>query len=161
MSVREVAADLRRRADGLYFHVHQLLEAGLVLADGERRLARHTETLYRVPTGLRLQYDLSDAATRDALASMAAAMLRVARRDFERAVELDNARSQGPARNLWNARVVGWVTHKQAAQINELLNQILDVLGTESRTTDRAERVSLVWSLAPLGASLTGKEGSQ
>lgn len=155
MSIREVAKELHRRPDSLYFHFGRLVEVGLIRQDAVRQLRRHTEALFSVPQGLRLRYDLEQPETRTALASMASAMLRVATRDFKAGVESERAQPWGSQRNLWNARVAGRLNQRQLHRVNELLCELLDLFSEGAGGADSSERVSLVWSLAP-GTSGSG-----
>lgn len=160
MSVAELARMLGRSPHSLYFHIQQLQAAGLVEPAGERRLARHVETLY---TGTRIMpiddYDLGDRACREAMAQMASSMRRVAARDFERGLASPDARPVGKRRNLWTARTVAWVSPEDLERANALLMSLADVLST-TRDTKRRERIAVQWTVAP-APPRTSERGSR
>jgi len=149
LSVAELAAELGRAPQSLYFHVQRLCRAGLLEVCGERRLARHVETLYASSRLMRLTYDVRDRGFRRALRAMASSMQRVAMRDFARGLESPLARPDGRRRNLWAARIVAWVSPEELAEVNSMLMTLLGRLAT-TRGAKRTERVALQWTLAPL-----------
>lgn len=83
LSARELAQRMGRSPSSLYYHLHQLVEVGLLRQAGERPRGSRTETLYeRVGSALRLEPDGS-AGTRDAILRTMAAAFRMAERDLE------------------------------------------------------------------------------
>ena len=159
MSVAELAGELERTPQSLYFHVQGLLDVGLIKVAGERVLPRHVETLYIASRELRLRYDHHDPDCRDALSAMAASIHRVSTRDFKRGLESASAQTSGKHRNLWAARILAWVSPEELAQVNALLNSLVDLLSTRWDST-KTERVALQWTLAPMPARHVEKERS-
>lgn len=86
LSVRDLAQRMGRSSSSLYYHLHQLVEVGLLREAGERPRGTRTETLYeRVGSALRLEPDGS-AETRDAILRAMVAAFRMAERDMEAAL---------------------------------------------------------------------------
>lgn len=148
-SVAELADHLGRPADGLYYHLRQLAEAGLVIeestADGRR---------YRPRTrgeGLRLRYRPGATANAKAVGQVAASVLRIAGRDFARALADPHTKVEGPLRELWAARGKGWVGDAELGEINRLLTRLTTLL-RRPRSATRDRLIVLSWTLAPVDA---------
>ena len=75
-------------------------------------------------------------------------MLRVAGRDFERALADPTSVVEGARRDLWAARSKGWVGAAELAEINRLLARLMDLLQRPRARHDKL--VALSWVLAPL-----------
>jgi DNA-binding transcriptional ArsR family regulator len=150
VTVAELAAELGRPADGLYYHLRQLADGGLIeeetAADGRRYRTRT-----RAGDRLRLRYRPGATANAEAVGRVAASVLRVAGRDFSRALADPEAVVEGARRELWAARGKGWVGPAELAEINRLLVRLMDLL-QQPRTPRRDRLVSLSWVLAPLDA---------
>jgi DNA-binding transcriptional ArsR family regulator len=119
VSVGELAAALGRPADALYFHLRALTRAGLVRRTGYRPQPRGKEALYRtVAPELQLQYEPHKASNRKAVSAIVSSMLRLAIRDFRRAVQRDTICVYGPNRELWALRKAGRLSRVGLAQVN-------------------------------------------
>jgi hypothetical protein len=171
-SVREMAGFMGRRPDSLYYHVRKLSAAGLLVDRGTQGAGRRAEAVYDVPRRpLRLAYDPSDPENVRAVSRVVASMLRSANRDFRGGFRPDLAVVEGDARNLWAARMKGWLSDDDLAELNTLLNRILEVFhrreaaenaGREPHSTKGAppRLHSLTWVLAPIDAAhARGGEG--
>jgi len=148
VTVAELATALGRPADGLYYHLRQLADGGLIeeeIADTVRRYRTRTRPGKR----LSLRYTPGKNANARAVRSVAASMARVAERDFARALADADTVAEGPLRELWAARGKGWVGAEDLAEINRLLKRLMDLL-LAPRTPDKAKLVALSWVLAPL-----------
>lgn len=145
VSVAELAAALGRPADGLYYHLRPLCAAGIVdeveAADGNR---------YRTSARARvsLRYRPGATANADAVRRVAASILRVAGRDFDRAIADRRSVVEGPRRELWAARGKGWVGASELAEINRLLAR-LDALLRRPRSPRRDRLIALAWVMTP------------
>jgi DNA-binding transcriptional ArsR family regulator len=155
-TVAELAAQLGRPADGLYYHLRQLAEGGLLIEtatpDGRRYRTRMPEGEH-----LRLRYKPGRNANAKAVGDVAASVLRVAGRDFKRAIADPDAIAEGALRELWAARNKGWVGDAELAEINRLLARIIALLH-RPRTTTRNRLVALSWILAPVDAKPARRE---
>lgn len=155
-SVAELAAQLGRPADGLYYHLRQLAEGGLLVETATPEGRRYRT---RLPEGerLRLRYKPGKNANAKAVGDVAASVLRVAGRDFKRAIADPDAVAEGALRELWAARNKGWVGDVELAEINRLLMRI-NMLLHRPRTTTRNRLVALSWILAPVDAKPARRE---
>ena len=156
-TVAELAAQLGRPADGLYYHLRQLASGGLVDeedGDGGRR--------YRVRASgngrLRLRYRPGATANARAVGQVAGSVLRVAGRDFEAALADPKTVAEGPARELWVARGKGWVGAAELTEINTLLTRLSTLL-QQPRSPRRQRLVALSWVLAPVDAKPARRSG--
>jgi len=150
-SVAELAAALGRPADGLYYHLRQLADGGLIeeeaAPDGRRYRSRT-----RKGDRLRLRYKPGATANADAVGRVAASVLRVAGRDFERALAEPDTVVAGPRRELWAARGKGWVNASELAEINRLLTRLMELVQKPATERPRGKLVALSWVLAPIEA---------
>jgi len=155
-TVAELAAQLGRPADGLYYHLRQLAEGGLLVETATPEGRRYRT---RVPEGerLRLRYRPGKNANAQAVGDVAASVLRVAGRDFKRAIADPDAVAEGPLRELWAARNKGWVGNAELAEINRLLMRIIALLH-RPRTTARNRLLALSWIVAPVDAKPARRE---
>jgi DNA-binding transcriptional ArsR family regulator len=149
-SVAELAAQLGRPADGLYYHLRQLAEGGLLIEEATPEGRRYRT---RMPRGerLSLRYRPGRTANAAAVGGVAASVLRVAGRDFSRALADPASVAEGPMRELWAARNKGWVGDTELAEINKLLVRINTLLRRQ-RSQARDRLVALSWILAPVDA---------
>ena len=149
-SISELASELGCPADSLYYHVRKLAKAGLLLSGGKRATDGRDEEVFRVPgSDIRLDYDLSKPRAVAAIQRAAAALLRLARRDFERGAEHAQARSRGAARNLRVGRATAWLSREQLGELNELLGRI-DTLLTRTPPEPGKQLHAFSFVLAPV-----------
>ena len=149
-SVAELAAQLGRPSDGLYYHLRQLAEGGLLVEEATPEGRRYRT---RVPRGerLRLRYRPGKTTNAQAVNGVAASVLRVAGRDFSRALADPGSIAEGPLRELWAARNKGWVGDAELAEINRMLMRINTLL-RRPRSAARDRLIALSWILAPVDA---------
>ena len=129
-SVKQIARQLGKPADSIYYHMRRLLEVGLLKVIGTRETTRRDEFIYDVPAEkLELCYDLGDPDNVDVVLRITSSMLRRAQKNFEQAVELESVKPTGPERNF---RVMGgmlWLSKEDLREVNRHLNAILDLYG--------------------------------
>ena len=150
-STTDLAEQLGRPADGLYYHVRALLKAGLVVPAGNRPQGGRMEALYRTAApeqGLKLNYEQPGRSAKLTLERLVASMLRTANRNFREALERPEVVSEGSVRELWAARGKGWVTQTELRRVNALLRELGDLL-TQRRSPRRDRLLSLTFVLAP------------
>lgn len=126
-SVPELAQQLGRPADALYYHLRALLRAGLVHQVGSRQRSRHVEAVYATVApdqALQLRYPTGPGADNEALKQLIGGMLRASGRAFERALDDPDRITEGPQRELWAGRIQGWLTPTGLRRANALLNQL-------------------------------------
>jgi DNA-binding transcriptional ArsR family regulator len=132
-AVADLARELGRAPDALYYHVRALLRVGLLVEAGARGAGRRREALYATPSpgrGMALVYDLDDPENAAAVTAVVAGMLRATGRNFAAAYRAGRERRPGAAvvsgrrRNLWAARVEGWLDEEDLGEVNELLDRL-------------------------------------
>lgn len=151
VSVPELADQLGRPADALYYHVRVLQHAGLLIDAGVRRRGRHSETVYSAPQPgrrLKLRYRNSRNAATEPLCALVASMLRNSRHEFEAAIVDRGCIVEGPRRELWAGRTTGWLSNAELARANRLITE-LDTLFSSPRSGRRNRLYSLQFLLAP------------
>lgn len=154
-SAAELAAQLGRPVDGLYYHLKLLARAGLIreLADtGEGRR-------YRIAPRPRLRYRPGRTGSARAVARVTASLLSIAGRDFAAALTRPRTAVSGPRRELWAARVKGWVSDADLAEINRTLHRLVHLV-RRGRDPRRRRLISLVWVLSPLAAQPARRGGA-
>lgn len=125
-SAAEIARELGRPADGLYYHLKALLQVGLLEEAGTRQSHGRSEALYatRSPDSpMRLHYDPEDPENVAAVLRVVASMLRMTERDFADAYR-PGAVTEGPQRNLWAARTKGWLSDEDLREVNRLIGEL-------------------------------------
>ena len=124
-SLVELGAVLGRPADGLYYHVRLLERVGLIRAAPARIRGGRREALFRA--GARryaMRYASAPASTEQAVNGVIASMLRLGIRDFRRALANGGNRLDGPVRDLWALRTVGWLRSAQVRKVNRAIHDL-------------------------------------
>ena len=149
-TIAEIAAQLGRPADGLYYHVRRLQKVGLLVEKGRRRAGKRFEAIYDLPDReMRVRYPLGDQKRMEPLADAVTAMLRLTDRDFRAGAKLPNTVAEGDDRNYWAGRTKAWLTKKEAQQVREHVEAILEIMRKAARTR-QASLHAFTWLLTPL-----------
>lgn len=145
-SVSALAALVGRAPDGLYFHLRRLEACGLIMECGRTQQGRHAWAMYDVKERpVRLDYNALPA---DSVASVISAAMRLGMRDFKRAVRKGGVVVRGSNRDLWGARIKGWITPHNIRRINEVLNELRELM--HNRGPARGTKaMSISFILAP------------
>lgn len=148
-SAAELAEQLGRHADGLYYHLKILCDAKLIVeidrdAKGERRYQLAGSTC----EPLRLAYRTDSARHVAALRKFAHGLLQVAESDFSDALDTEGVVLEGPDRQLWAARNKGWLSTAELQEANQLLERLCELM-SRPRTAERDQLLSCVFALAP------------
>jgi DNA-binding transcriptional ArsR family regulator len=147
-SVAQLAVQLGRPADGLYYHLRLLQKSGLI----EELPEEGGERIYRLAGSgnapLRLAYDTGARGNVAALSSYARGLLKVAQRDFEHGLRTPDISMQGSRRQLWAARNKGWVGPAELEEVNRLLERLCE-LTSRPRASGRDMLTSLAFVLSP------------
>jgi len=151
VAVADIAAQLGRPADGLYYHLRRLVDSGVLRAgeDSDDGRGRRYSTTAPRGTRVRLKYgrhSRSDVAT---VAKLVAGLVRTAERDFRQALHSGSATGEGPRRDLWASRLKGWVGPGELREINALLVRLSELLH-QPRSAERTRLIALAWVLAPV-----------
>ena len=146
-SAAELAAQLGRPVDGLYYHLNLLVHGGLV-----RELANGGDgRRYRIAPRPSLRYRPGRTSSARAVARVATSLLSIAGRDFAAALAKVDTVVSGPRRELWGARIKGWVGEAELIEINRALRRLAQLV-RRGRDQRRRRLISLVWVLAPITA---------
>jgi hypothetical protein len=155
-SVADLARELGRPADALYYHVRALVRVRLLEAAGERGSGRERQALYVTASpqrGLELVYDPADPENAAAVTRVVGGMLRATQRAFAAAYRPGAAVTAGPRRNLWAARAEGWLAERDLEEVNRLLERLRAIVDRprEAGEPATARRLhALTFVLAPL-----------
>jgi DNA-binding transcriptional ArsR family regulator len=153
-SIAELALDLGRAADSLYYHVARLEVVGLVVPRGTDGAGVRERTLYDVP-GSRLVIDHQPDTPRErrGLLALVSACLRIAERDLRRAFDGGLAvYRRSPRRNAWGARAKGWLTAAELAELRGHLEAASDLLTRSKRRPDSGLH-AVTFVLTPIAPS--------
>jgi DNA-binding transcriptional ArsR family regulator len=159
-SIRELAAQLDRPADGLYHHVRTLLKAGIVIERGQRRVGRRMEAVYELAadrvTG---RLDPASAQSKAAAVRAGTAAVRLAAREFKAAIETDAMTLTQGLPNLRASRQRTWLTDEGLVRLHRLFGQIERLL-TKENNQKRGRPHALTIVLAPCVKRRTFKHDS-
>ncbi len=148
-SVRELALELGTPPDSLYYHLKKLVAAGLLVSVGTRSATRRHEEVFRTPgDSMRVVFDLRNPQISDAIRSATGAALRMSHRDFDQGSRSRLARVKGRHRNLGGARLAGWLSRDENAEVNQHLDRIEEIYRNSRRGRGRT-RHGLTWVMAP------------
>lgn len=155
LSVRQLARRMGRSASSLYYHVHRLVDAGLLREAGERPRGTRTETLYEATaSALRMAPDGS-RETRDAILRTMAAGFRMAERDLEAALEGPGSSGEdGAGVPVFATRLHCRATDETLEAVKDHLRKALELIGppeADGRAgADAGSHYSLTLALLPL-----------
>lgn len=148
--VAELALQLGRPMDGLYYHLELLRDGGLVT---ERIAPDSGERRFRLvgPPGqpLRIVYQPQQPGVPAALNKFAGQLLHIAGQDFAAALEAPGVRLEGPQRELWISRNKGWLSEEDIGEVNALLLRLSE-LTSQACAPHRPHLASLAFALAPV-----------
>lgn len=145
----ELALQLGRHADGLYYHLKVLCKAGLVVeAGGKGEEERRYRLAGDASAPLRLAYRTGSEAHAAALRKFAHGLLQVAEKDFGDALEMPGVVTEGASRQLWAARNKAWLSTTELAELNSLLERLCELM-SQARTPERDQLISCMFVLAP------------
>jgi hypothetical protein len=134
-TIAEIGGWVGRRPDSLYYHIAALVRVGLLKPVGRRRAGKRFGAVYDVP-GRPVRMALGGEVGPEDLSRVLGAALRLADRDFRRALGSGDGRTTGPARNTWGGRFRGRVRAEDLPRIGELIDELTRLLrrgeGSES-----------------------------
>ena len=149
-SVAELAEQLGRPADGLYYHLRALAGGGLV---EEAKSDTGDESRYRLvgegSAPVRLAYAPGAGGNGDELRAFTRGLLQIASRDFDDAIRREDVVVDGARRELWASRNKGWLSPDDLEEVNGLLER-LSALTSQARAPGREQLTSLAFVLAPV-----------
>ncbi len=140
-SIADLALRLGRPADSLYYHVRKLLKIGVI----EERVGQSPQRAGPGPKGsvysvvarmLDVELDPTSRTSRKAWAEGGAAVLRLAGRDYGKALESDRVRPEGSQRNLMIRRSKVRLDAAQLKELNQHLDALNDLLYKRAENTE-------------------------
>lgn len=150
-TVAELAQQLGKPADGLYYHLRQLVKTGLLEAREDAGEGRRFRIVAPRGKRLRLVYQPKRSGQPELLDKVVGSLLGIARRDFKRALERKGTVLEGASRELWASRTKGWVNAAEVLELNQLLRRLTELL-SQPRSAERDRLLALAFVLAPVAA---------
>lgn len=155
-SIRELAAQMGRPADGLYHHVRLLLKTGVLVEAETRKVGRRSEAVYALAAPrVAGVHRPESAASRRAVTKAASAALRLAAREFEAAIESGEASCAEGVSRMLAKRQTTWLTDAGLSELKDLLARVEELLSDGTRARD-GRPYSLTMILSPLIRRSTG-----
>ncbi len=140
LSVRDMADRLGRPVASLYFHVHKLVGAGLLVEGDQRGSGPAAEVLYRaVADRIALLVNPRSPDSVDAVVKSVRALLRQVGREFENACRSASHHATMPAQDAAARRQRVWLTPQDAAEARRMLDSVERFLVRKSRKSGGTE----------------------
>ncbi len=162
----ELGFALDRAPDGLYHHLHALVEAGIVEQGERHEPGRRPESTFAVNgDGLHFDVDPTSGKNVEPMVKLGQVQLRRSARYFADAIRSGEAERDGPNRNLRLWVDLVWLDDSERERVNELfaelhelfdssrnrrhgtlhactfaLSPVIRSRGTDERTTERLSR---------------------
>lgn len=149
-SVKELAQQLGRSPESLYYHLRALEAAGLVVERGERVVGGRTEALYAT-IGEQLVTDPKQTSPDylDAYRNSVAALMRLANRQFANAVEHQKTTGSTRPVSLRTQQVQARLSPASQRELARRLDDVLQFL-VEADDPEQSARVVVTLISAPL-----------
>ncbi|WP_452657150.1 winged helix-turn-helix domain-containing protein [Sphingomonas aurantiaca] len=147
--VADLAEQLGRPADGLYYHLRALVAGGLVEELPGGGVERRFRLAGEGSAPLRLLYNLGADGNAAQLRAFVGGLLQIAGRDFDNALEDGDAVVAGTGRELWASRNKGWLSPADVAEVNALLARLGEIT-SQPKGAGRDRLASFAFVLAPL-----------
>jgi predicted ArsR family transcriptional regulator len=125
LAIRELAEKLGRPADGLYHHVRQLQKVGILRVAETRRAGKRDEAVFEL-TAERFGHteQPKTSAMKHAIVQTAASALRLANREFRRAVLADKEEEDEGRTRAKLSRQRTWLADDDLAELHGMLEKI-------------------------------------
>jgi transposase-like protein len=124
-AVANVAQQMGRAPDSLYYHVRKLAKVGLLEEVGRQRKAHRFEAIYRLPAEeLELPRKASTPGARRSTNKAIDAVLRLAGRELKLALDDDALLDEGPQRTFYGRRLKGRLSKTRIRELNKHLSAI-------------------------------------
>ena len=160
VSAAELALQLGKHVDGLYYHLKVLCRAGLVVeSENDEDEARRYALPGSSTRALRLAYRTGSAQDKQALRKFSRGLLKVAQEDFDAALDIPGIVTSGDARQLWAARNKAWLSPAEVVEVNALLQRLCELM-IQPRSPERDQILSCTFVLAP-HVALPKRRGSE
>lgn len=149
-SVKELARDMGRSPESLYYHLRALVDAGLVVEHGERSVNGRSEALFRtIAPQLVTDAEASDPEYLDAYRRSASALLRLADRQLTTAIqEQEDTGSKRPV-SLRIQQLQARLSRRDQRELARRLDSVLEFLSSADDPA-QTERIVVTLVSAPL-----------
>jgi predicted ArsR family transcriptional regulator len=126
-TVRELADELGREPATLYYHVHALVDSGIVRETGKRKAGTRPESVYSL-VAERILIDRSETSEPflSALADLQRATLRTAERELVAALEARDPKGSDDSPTL--LRIASRLKPQDAARAIKMLHELVEFL---------------------------------
>ena len=150
VSIAQLARQMDRSPNSLYYHVRALAKAGVLVVRGSRRGVRRSEAVYDLAaTRIAMACSTASPADREAAIRNVSALLRLAGREFRRAIDSTDAVSSGLPRNICGRRFRAWLRDQDLIRVNRLLDRIDRIL-VQANKRRKGRPFALTTVLVPL-----------
>lgn len=151
LSVRELAERLGRAPSSLYYHVRELLKAGILVEAGERPSGKRIETIYAMTTD-RILLDAGSRSSAQAEAATKAvqSILRLTGREVAAAIELDDVRRDGTDREIYGVRGKARLKRSELREVNRCITRIEEILRDSSISKSGKRRGTRMYAVTAI-----------
>ena len=154
--LKDLAAETGRAPGALYYHIHDLVDAGLIREAGKRRAGKRLESVYE-PVAERVVLDRSERSRPfvDALADLQRSTLRSAEREILRALDPGRTREKTPGESVSLLRLTARLRPKARARAEAMLRELVKFIGEndDPRADDTYSLTAALVRLAPPGSA--------
>jgi len=148
-SISELAKDLGRTPQSLYYHVEILTAVGLINQVGSRRAGKRDEAVYDLPAKWVRFVNNNDPDSRETLFKLAHTILRIAEKNYQQAYHRGFVTQVGDVENIYLRRQRGRLTDEALQKVREHINAIGELF-ENGKAEDRGNSYGLSVVLTPL-----------
>lgn len=149
-SIAVLAAQMDRRADGLYHHVRKLVGAGLIREVGFRKSGRQVETIYdSVADHFQFDVDFQTGRNVERILQLMKATLRRSERVVTDAIEAGVVSFEEGSRNAFIRGDTAWLTDRDLQKVIGHLQAIIDIF-ERGRRQREGDLFAVTFNLSPL-----------
>ncbi|MCH8247282.1 MAG: helix-turn-helix transcriptional regulator [Bacteroidetes bacterium] len=146
-SVADLAADMGRPADALYYHFRLLIKNDLIAKFETRPSSRRDETIY---TLIRKQNAKTRADIQSKSPEEASSLLSTTEKEYERGFSLPGTVTQGKNINLLANRRSVWLTDDELKNLKNHLSAVDEILQESRMKRDDGQLYAFTYVLSPL-----------
>jgi DNA-binding transcriptional ArsR family regulator len=149
-SVAELAGRLGRETSSLYYHIRLLREAGLIALTEHRGHGPSEEAVYAAAADhVTVVCNVDSEESIKAEEQGVGALLRLAQREYGKAMRRGEVRPEGGDRNLFAQRIRTNLDTQGIVELNRRVEELLEFLRTE-RDRGRGTPITLTLVASPL-----------
>ena len=148
-SIAELAAELGRSPQSLYYHAEIMVKAGLMRQVGVRKAGKRDEAVYEMTAEHFRLSGNQDPRRHETLLRFNATVLRMSERDYRKAIEGGLVRRIRKHENIYTRRQRGWLTDEALEKIYGHLEAIGEILAQGNKKKE-GQAYGLTIALSPL-----------